>query len=287
LFLPSTPHRQHAVDAVLSFLEDNDQATTAAARNFVARVLGLATHEISLDSKAELNQEQIGKLLPLLQRLQSGEPLAYVEGSVGFYKHDFLIDPRALIPRADSEVVVELCLERLTGKSHSRLLDVGCGSGCLIISLLSELPHASGVAIDIEVGALELTALNAQTIGVEQRLQRLRSDCLAGLDAADKFDLIVSNPPYITYDEELGSSVAEYEPHSALFVTDGDAMQFYMRIMIEAKAHLLPKAVLVFEIGANRQDDLARAARECGYQVLEQRKDMCSIVRAISLQLIA
>ena len=272
---------------MLSCLEDNDQATAAAARNFVARVLGLATYEISLDSETELSQEQIGKLLPLLQRLQSGEPLAYVEGSVGFYKHDFLIDPRALSPRADSEVVVELCLERLTGKSHSRLLDVGCGSGCLIISLLSELPHASGVAIDTEVGALELTALNAQTIGVDQRLQLLRSDCLAGLDAADKFDLIVSNPPYITYDEELGSSVAEYEPHSALFVTDGDAMQFYRRIMIEAKLHLLPKAVLVFEIGANRQDDLALVARACGYQVLEQREDMCSIVRAISLQLIA
>lgn len=272
---------------MLSFLEDNDQATAAAARNFVARVLGLAIHEISLDPTTELNQEQIDKLLPLLQRLQSGEPLAYVEGSVGFYKHDFVIDSRALIPRADSEVVVELCLENLDNNSHLRLLDVGAGSGCLIISLLSALPHADGVAIDLEVGALELTSINAKTIGVDQRLQLLKSDCLAELDSADRFDLIVSNPPYITHGEELGPSVAEYEPHSALFVTDGDAMQFYKRIMLEAKAHLLPKAVLVFEIGANRQDDLARAASECGYQVLEQREDMCSIVRAISLQLIA
>ena len=272
---------------MLSFLEDNDQATAAAARNFVARVLGLAIHEISLDPTTDLSQEQIDKLLPLLQRLQSGEPLAYVEGSVGFYKHDFVIDSRALIPRADSEVVVELCLEHLTAKSRLRLLDVGAGSGCLIISLLSELPRADGVAIDIEVGALELTSLNAKTIGVDQRLQLLKSDCLVGLDSADRFDLIVSNPPYITHGEELGPSVAEYEPHSALFVTDGDAMQFYRRIMLEAKAHLLPKAVLVFEIGVNRQDDLARVASECGYQVLEQREDMCSIVRAISLQLIA
>jgi release factor glutamine methyltransferase len=287
LFLPSTPHRQHAVDAVLSFLEDNDQATAAAARNFVARVLELAIHDISLDSNAELSQEQIDKLLPLLQRLHAGEPLAYVEGSVGFYKHNFVIDSRALIPRADSEVVVELCLENLDDNSPLRLLDVGAGSGCLIISLLSELPRASGVAIDIEGGALELAELNAKTIGVEQRLQLLKSDCLAELGSSEMFDLIVSNPPYIMHGEELGSSVAEYEPHSALFVTDGDAMQFYRRIMIEAKAHLLPKAVLVFEIGANRQDDLARAAGECGYQVLEQREDMCSVVRAISLQLIA
>ena len=272
---------------MLSFLEDNNQATAAAARNFVARVLELAIHDISLDSNAELSQEQIDKLLPLLQRLQTGEPLAYVEGSVGFYKHDFVIDPRALIPRADSEVVVELCLENLNSNSHLRLLDVGAGSGCLIISLLSELPHAEGVAIDIEGEALELAALNAKTIGVDQRLQLLNSDCLVELGPSDMFDLIVSNPPYITHGEELGPSVAEYEPHSALFVTDGDAMQFYRRIMIEAKAHLLPKAVLVFEIGANRQDDLALAAGECGYQVLEQREDMCSVVRAISLQLIA
>lgn len=259
----------------------------AAARHFIGRVLGIAVHQLTLDADVELTDEEIAIVLPLLERLASGEPLAYVEGSVGFYKHEFIIDQRALIPRADSEVVVELCLESIQGIKTPRLLDVGVGSGCLILSLLAELPDASGVAVDIEAGVLELAALNASALALENRLCLIESDCLSALSEDQQFDLIVSNPPYVTHDEELGPSVVEFEPHRALFVTDGDAMQFYKRIMLEAKQHLAPSGIIVFEIGANRQDDLACAATECGYRIIEQRQDMCAIVRALSLKLIS
>jgi release factor glutamine methyltransferase len=153
--------------------------------------------------------------------------------------------------------------------------------------LLDELPDASGVAVDIEAGVLELAALNASALALENRLRLIESDCLSALSEDQQFDLIVSNPPYVTHDEELGPSVVEFEPHSALFVTDGDAMQFYKRIMLEAKQHLAPSGIIVFEIGANRQDDLTCAATECGYHIIEQRQDMCAIVRALSLKLIS
>ncbi|MFT7517512.1 MAG: release factor glutamine methyltransferase [Myxococcota bacterium] len=284
MLLPSTPHRQHAVDAVLSFLDSNDAGSAAAARSFVARMLGLTTLEMSLENTRALAATEVNILEPLLLRLRSGEPLAYVEGSIGFYKHVFAIDKRALIPRADSETVVELCLDHLGERSRPRLLDIGTGSGCLLISLLKELPTAHGVAVDVEQDALNLTSLNAKILEVDSRLSVLLSDCLSALSSDQQFDLIVSNPPYITHGEQLGPSVAEFEPHSALFVTDGDPMQFYRKIMLASKQHLTDDGLLVFEIGAQREQQLAQLAAACGYAVIEQRKDMSSIVRAIALK---
>jgi release factor glutamine methyltransferase len=287
LLLPPTPHRQHAVDAVLSFLGEQDAAVAAAARRFVARALKIDAHELALNSEVSLLASEVDALNPLLQRLKDGEPLAYVEGTVGFYKHEFIIDHRALIPRADSEVVVELCLDSIHHNLEQQLLDVGTGSGCLLLSLLAELPLASGVAIDVEQPALDIAALNAQHVGVADRINFVHSDCLARLSVDHQFDLIVSNPPYIVQGEKLGNSVAEHEPHSALFVTNGDPMQFYSQILCQAKKHLVPHGVIVFEIGANREQDLALTATENGYQIIEQRQDLSGIVRAISLRLLA
>lgn len=270
---------------MLSFLGENDPSiTSSTARQFVARVLDIPAHEISLNNKQALSLTQVDTLEPLLERLRLGEPLAYVEGSVGFYKHEFKIDNRALIPRADSEVIVEMCCDYLASISSPSLLDVGTGSGCLIISLLSELPAATGVAVDIKKEALGLAEENAQLIKVASRLQFKQSDCLASLNLRQKFDLILSNPPYVMKGEKLGKSVAEFEPHSALFVTNNDPMQFYCRIMNESLTHLKDSGILVFEIGALRQDELAKAANLCGYEVIEQRKDMGGVVRGIALK---
>lgn len=214
-----------------------------------------------------------------LPRFAAGEPLAYLEGRAGFYGIELEVDARVLVPRADSECVVELALERAPAAT-ARVADLGTGSGCLLLALLSERPRWRGIGVDRSDGALRVARSNAKSLGFAPRVSFVRADWTAGLRGA--VDLIVANPPYVVPGEPLGPGVAEYEPHAALFTPPGDPGWAYRAILDGAAAALVAGGALVFEVGAGRADDLAQLARARGWREIGRRRDLGGVERALA-----
>ena len=212
-----------------------------------------------------------------VERRIRGEPLAYVLGHTGFRRLDLRCDARALIPRPESEDVVELALARCrTG----RALDMGTGTGCLALALADEGEFAATVAVDCSAPALELAAENAGATGLAIRL--VRSDLGAGL-GDERFDLLVSNPPYLTEAEfaALDPSVRDWEPAIAL-VAGQDGMAVAGRILREADRLLTPRGWLIMEVDSSRGGAAAAIATEVGWQEVAVHKDLFGLDRYLT-----
>lgn len=205
---------------------------------------------------------QAYKLLPheemlffnLLKRRLMHEPIAYLVGQKEFYGYDFLVNSSCLIPRPDTESVVEHCLARLKG--HERVLDVCTGSGAIGLTLVKERPHISLVATDISSQALEMAHKNARQLGVEKRVNFRKGDMFEVLLPHERFELIVSNPPYISPDdyENLSRTVKDFEPELALNAKDSQGISFYRRLLEEAGQYLREGGCLVMEIGYQQSE---------------------------------
>lgn len=164
-----------------------------------------------------------------LRRLEAWEPVQYVIGSEEFCGRRFALSPETLIPRIETEQLVRMLLE---GPAHRRVLDVGTGSGVIAVTLAAEWPGAEVEAWDISAGALATAAANAAVHGVERRVRFVECDVLAAPSVAEKFDLVVSNPPYVldSEREQMRANVTRYEPGRALYVPDSDPLRFYRAI---------------------------------------------------------
>lgn len=164
-----------------------------------------------------------------LRRLEAWEPVQYVIGSEEFCGRRFVLSPETLIPRVETEQLVRMLLER---PAHRRVLDVGTGSGAIAVTLAAEWPDAEVEAWDISAGALATAAANAAAHGVERRVRFVECDVLAAPSVAEKFDLVVSNPPYVLDSERkrMRANVTRYEPGRALYVPDSDPLRFYRAI---------------------------------------------------------
>jgi release factor glutamine methyltransferase len=200
----------------------------------------------------------------LVKRRAAYEPVAYICGQREFYGRDFSVDPSVLIPRPETEHVVEAALA--WAKEHPierlRILDVGSGSGALAVTLAAELAHATVVAADLSEQALDKTRQNAERHGVAERMQYVHGDLLAQVQG--NFDIIVSNPPYIAEDEraELAPDVVRYEPSLALFAGD-DGLQIIARLARDVRLHLCKPGIFLCEIG-HRQGPAARTLMQAG-----------------------
>lgn len=164
-----------------------------------------------------------------LRRLEAWEPVQYVIGSEEFCGRRFALSPETLIPRVETEQLVRMLLE---GPAHRRVLDVGTGSGAIAVTLAAEWPGAEVEAWDISAGALATAAANAAVHGVERQVRFVECDVLAAPSVAEKFDLVVSNPPYVldSEREQMRANVTRYEPGRALYVPDSDPLRFYRAI---------------------------------------------------------
>ena len=164
-----------------------------------------------------------------MQRLEAWEPVQYVIGSEEFCGRRFALSPETLIPRVETEQLVRMLLE---GPAHRRVLDVGTGSGAIAVTLAAEWPGAEVEAWDISAGALATAAANAAVHGVERRVRFVECDVLAAPSVAERFDLVVSNPPYVldSEREQMRANVTRYEPGRALYVPDSDPLRFYRAI---------------------------------------------------------
>ncbi len=257
-------------------MQKMNQALTAMGREnsqreaiWLAEYLGGAPFFQIREQRAA--KEVLQRADMLLDRLQEGEPFQYVLGEQDFYGLSFLVDPRVLIPRPETEVLVEKALS--LAPPQGRILDLCCGSGCIAVALAHHLPQSEIWAVDLSSDALALAAENARRHGADIRFGV--GDLFAALPPeAGRFDLIVSNPPYIPR-EEIGKLDPEiaYEPTMAL---DGgeDGLDFYRRILPDAPDHLLPGGGLLLEAGDQQSSALLKIAAACLYDETEIFSDL-------------
>lgn len=230
-----------------------------------------------------LDPDQLARFQSLVVRRAAGEPLQYLTGHQEFFKLDFAVTPDVLIPRPESEAIVEAALELLPKDRPSRFADVGTGSGCLPISILHELPTASGIATDISTAALAVARSNAQTHRVADRLQLIESDLLTAIPPAEQFELIVSNPPYVP-DDDIDSLQREvrYEPRSAL-AGGSHGLEVIRRLLREAPPRIQTGGYLVFEFGFGQAELLLNLIDRKAWNLIEVRKDLQGIPRVLVL----
>jgi release factor glutamine methyltransferase len=200
----------------------------------------------------------------LIRRRADREPVAYLTGEKEFYSLEFEVGPDVLVPRPDTEHLVDRALEIAKGLESPRLLDVGTGSGCIAVSWAVNVPAGRFVASDVSEGALAVAARNAERHGVADRGEFVQGDLFEPVSGP--FDLVVSNPPYVAPDEETDPECLR-EPDQAVF-TEGDPIGMYRRLLEGAPAVLAPGGWLLLELPGDREDEIAAAAPE-GLTVVE------------------
>ncbi len=219
----------------------------------------------------------------LAARRAAREPLAYITGQRGFWTLDLAVNPDTLVPRADSETLVEAALAALPDRDAVvRILDLGTGSGCLLLAALSEFGRAFGVGVDLSPGAALAAARNARSCGLADRSAFVVGDWAAPLGSG--FDLVLCNPPYIASADlpALMPEVARHEPHEAL---DGgpSGLDCYATLLPALPALLRPGGVAVLELGQGQSQDVAALAERAGLTQLATRQDLAGIARALVL----
>lgn len=220
---------------------------------------------------------------PLIVRRAAREPVAMIVGHREFWGLEFEVTPDVLIPRPETEFVVEVVLEYArSGVRLARLVDVGTGSGCLAVSLARELPAIEVVATDMSEAALAVARRNAQRHRLHDRIGFQQADLLEGVHR--QADVIVSNPPYVPFREKatLQPEVGRYEPPISLF-GGGDGLVIMRRLLASAADHLVPGGRLVVEFGDGQEADVRAIAEGLGWEVLEIRDDLQGIARVASL----
>ena len=253
------------------------------------------------NGQTPLSQEVIENIENLVARRMSGEPVSRVLGEREFWGMSFRVTPDTLDPRPDTETLVEAALKTIPNIAPSeeiglaamassnaepglRILDLGTGSGCILISLLKELPHATGVGIDLNPGAVATARLNAAANGVESRVEFRAGSWFEPLHDDESFDLIVSNPPYIPESdiESLAVEVRNHDPRLAL--TGGaDGLSAYKMILKKLKKYLSCGGRALFEIGRGQEGDLARLVDESNTHVCDSYRDLAGVVRVVEI----
>lgn len=228
-----------------------------------------------------LEDDELALYRTYVGRRANQEPLAYILGEKAFMNHIFKVTPAVLVPRPETELLVESVAKAAIGSEANTLLDIGTGSGAIIISLLDLLSSAVGTALDISTSALAVASENASRIGVSDRLTLLESDLFSALPPGQTFDIIVSNPPYIPA-ADIGSLAADVqkEPHGAL---DGgvDGLDFYKKIINESGTWLKQDGLLAFEVGIHQAQDVCALCKNAGFSETAVRKDYAGIERMV------
>lgn len=243
------------------------------SRIICCEVLGQRVVDYYLGKDITLSAKVEQELDSILTRLRNFEPIQYIQGETPFLGRMFSVAPGVLIPRPETEELVELMLKELF--PSSRVLDIGTGSGCIAISLSKELPSARVTAWDISDVALSIAAANNEALQASVRFEQ--RDVLAYTPgASERYDVIVSNPPYVTEAEkqEMEPNVLDWEPSQALFVPDEDPLCFYRRIAVLGLDMLVSGGKLYFEINRAFGADTVAMLCELGYRAVRLQKDI-------------
>lgn len=252
------------------------------------KVATISANRYILVQNEHASDEQTNHLLRVLEELGQNRPLQHILGEGYFYGHIFHVNEHTLIPRPETEELVHLIIQENRSKKGLKIIDIGTGTGCIPISLALAMPANQYTAVDISTEAIQVAKTNAQTLQAE--INFVQADILEWelvFDKDLKYDIIVSNPPYITAKEkeQMHSNVLEFEPHSALFVEEEAPLLFYDYIADFAQAHLNPNGTLYFEINQYLSKETKSLLLKKGFTKVDVIQDINGADRMIRAKL--
>jgi release factor glutamine methyltransferase len=267
-------HHSTALEAALNI---DSSSARIEAQCLLQAVLQVNRAYLLTHPEQLLNDEQQARFATLFERRLSGEPIAYLFGEREFYRLTFKVSPATLIPRPETELLVELALQRIPQQGTCRALDLGTGSGAIALSIAHARPDAEVVAVDASTAALEVAQFNAQRLNLGN-VRLLYSDWFGALQD-ERFDIIVSNPPYIAADDaHLTQGDVHFEPPSAL-VSGADGLDDIRRICAQAKAHLNVNGWLLLEHGYDQAAQVRALLQHSGFAGVFSARDLSGIER--------
>ena len=233
----------------------------------------------------KLEKWQLAKITSVIdERVSTRRPIQQIIGQANFCSFHFFVNASTLIPRPETEILVEEALKIAKENNLTKVLDIGTGSGCIPISMVLKDKNITAHAVDISKDALETAKRNALLHNVYEKIKFYQSDVFDEVE--EKFDIIISNPPYIPLKDKdtLQIEVKNYDPPSALFTNDDDGIEFYEEIISNAKAFLLPNGYLIFELGKGQHEKVSALLKMHGFRGIKIIKDLNSIERVIISQ---
>lgn len=278
---------ENALKEAIEILQKNSVASAILdARILIQHVTSLSREDIVFKaSQIDLLENQQKKYFDFIDQRAKKIPLTHLTNNREFFANEFYVDENVLDPRPDSEALVELVMEKFNKFSSLNICEIGCGSGCLIISLLKYFENWLGLALDISNKALLIAKKNAKINQVLPRLNFIQSDLFKNLHHDQIFDIIISNPPYIpTNDiENLQDEVRLYEPRIAL---DGglDGLDFYHKIAKQSQKFLKKNGDIFLEVGYNQNQDVKNIFENNNFKFIDFKKDLSGIIRVLQFQ---
>jgi release factor glutamine methyltransferase len=267
-------------------LEALSETPELDARLLLQHALGVTHEYLIAHGNEPICSEASQCFDALLARRKNYEPLAYIFGEKDFWRDRFFVTPDTLIPRPDSETMIEGLLKYIAEKNTPlRILDLGTGSGCLALSALREYPNATAVALDISSAALEVTKKNAQALGMQTRIDIRQSHWCRSLTSEEIFDVVLCNPPYVSNEEmqTLSPNVLQYEPHGALTDFD-DGLKNYRELFECLPNHITQASLVLFEVGCAQANDVSDLAEKNNFQTLSIEHDIAGIPRVVCVR---
>ena len=263
-------------------LEEMSPTPRLDVETLLQKVLDVDRLYILLNLDKSLSDDEEKLFNKFIEERLSNRPIAYIVENREFMGLDFYVKEGVLIPRPDTEVLVEEVIELCKDKGPINILDIGTGSGAITVSLAKYLVNAKITSVDISDIALEIGEKNAQSNDVDDRITFIKSDLFTNIDKDMKFDIIVSNPPYIKKEviETLDKQVKDFEPYNAL---EGgiDGLDFYRAITTQGKNYLNKGGILAYEVGHDQSEDVSKLMEKDGYTNIYTRKDLQQIDRVV------
>lgn len=271
------------MEATLKLKENKSDTPRLDAEVIMAFHIGKERSYLIMHFNDELDSKTTEKFREDIERRALGEPVAYITGLKGFMDLMLQVDKSVLIPRPDTEVLVETILERFKSRQGKiKAIDIGTGSGAIALALAYYLENVEILAVDIDRDALEKARMNGCRLGLDHKVEFRLSDCFSAVEEGAKFDLVVSNPPYISKKDmdKLARNVIGYEPVMALY-GGLEGMDFYNRITKEAPRYLNEKGILAYEIGYDQGQKVKTLMEKHGFASVEIIKDLAGIDRVV------
>ena len=260
---------------------DGNSISVFEKKLLLSHVLGFSNEKLNLTHSKKIGEKDLKNFEQLINRRKNSEPIAYLTNIKSFWKNDFYVDYSVLIPRPDSELLIESVIEYFPDLTKTyNFLDLGSGSGCLIISLLNEYLLSLGTGVEIDKKAIKVSEKNKEFLLNKNRLKFLEGD-FSNFDTSS-FDIVISNPPYISFEEkkDIMKEVRNYEPSNALFA-DEKGLYFYRKIIENLAKQMKRKQFLFLEVGINQPDGVVKILKNNNFNVVSIKKDISNIPRCI------